>query len=45
MAQNKVGLDATMSSFDGAEIWELVGLFLLSQLTYFDDNAGFYTHD
>ena len=30
----------TMGSFDGAESCELVGLFLLSQLTHLDVNVG-----
>ena len=32
--------DLTMGSFDGAEICELVGLLLLSQLTHLDVNVG-----
>ena len=31
-----------MGSFDGAETCELVGLFLLSQLTHLDVNVGLY---
>ena len=34
-----------MGSFDGAETCELVGLFLLSELTHLDVNAGLYTGD
>ena len=37
--------DVTMGSFDGAETWELVGLFLLSQLTHLDVNVGLYRDD
>ena len=33
-------VDVKMSSFDGAETSELVGLFLLSQLTHLDVNDG-----
>ena len=34
-----------MGSFDGAETCELVGLFLLSQLTHLDVNVGLYRYD
>ena len=34
-----------MGSFDGAETCELVGLFLLSQLTHLDVNVGLYRDD
>ena len=37
--------DVTMRSFDGAETCELVGLFLLSQLTHLDVNVGLYRDD
>ena len=37
--------DVTTGSFDGAETCELVGLFLLSELTHLDVNAGLYTGD
>ena len=37
--------DVTMKSFDRAETCELVGLFLLSQLTHFDVNVGLYKDD
>ena len=37
--------DVTMGSFDGAETCELVGLFLLSQLTHLDVNVGCYRDD
>ena len=37
--------DVTMCSFDGAETCELVGLFLLSQLTHLDANVGLYRDD
>ena len=37
--------DLTMGSFDGAESCELVGLFLLPQLTHLDDNVGLYRDD
>ena len=31
-----------MGSYDGAETCELVGLFLLSQITHLDVNVGLY---
>ena len=34
-----------MGSFDGAETCELVGLFLLSQLTHLDFNVGLHRDD
>ena len=34
--------DVTKGSFDGTETCELVGLFLLSQLTHLDVNVGLY---
>ena len=37
--------EVTMRSFDGAETCELVGLFLLSQLTHLDVNVGIYSVD
>ena len=37
--------EVTMGSFDGAETCELVGLFLLSQLTHLDVNVGLYRED
>ena len=37
--------DVTMGSFDGAETCELVGLFLLSQITHLDVNVGLYRDD
>ena len=39
--------DVTMGSFDGAEICELVGLFILNKLatTYGKDNIGLYRDD
>ena len=37
--------DGTMGSFNGAETCELVGLFLLSQLTHLDVNVGLYRDD
>ena len=37
--------DATMGCFDGTEICDLVGLFLLSQLTHLDVNVGLYKDD
>ena len=37
--------DVTMGSFDGAETCELLGLFLLSQLTHLDVNVGLYRDD
>ena len=44
MAQNKVGLQRN-NHFDGAETCELLGLFLLSQLTHLDVNVGLYRDD
>ena len=35
-------VDVRMGSLDGAETCELVGLFLLSELTYLDVNVGLY---
>ena len=32
-------------SFDGAEVCELVGLYLLSQLQHLDMNVGLYRED
>ena len=37
--------DVTMGSFDGAEICDLVGLFILSQLQKLDLNIGLYRDD
>ena len=37
--------DVTMGSFDGAEVWELVGLYLLPQLQHLSINAGLYRDD
>ena len=37
--------DVTLGGFDGAETCELVGLFLLSQLTHLDVNVGLYRDD
>ena len=37
--------DVTMASFDGAEIAELVGLYLLSLLTNLGINVGLYRDD
>ena len=34
-----------MGSFDGAEVCELVGLYLLSQLQHLDMKVGFYRDD
>ena len=34
-----------MGSFDGAEVCELVGLYLLSQLQHLDMNVGLYRDD
>ena len=34
-----------MGNFDGAETCELVGLFLLPQLTHLDVNVGLYRDD
>ena len=45
MAQNKVGLLRNNGYFDGAGTCELVGLFLLSQLTHLDANVGLYRDD
>ena len=37
--------DVTMASYDGAEICELVGLYLLSQMQDRNINIGLYRHD
>ena len=37
--------DVTMGSFDGAEVCELVGLYLLSQLQHLAMNVGLYRDD
>ena len=37
--------DVTMGSFDGAETCELVGLFLLSQLSHLSVDVGLYRDD
>ena len=37
--------DVTMGSWDGAEVADLVGLFLLSQLTNLNLNVGLYRDD
>ena len=37
--------DVTMGSFDGAESCELIGLYMLSQLTHLDINIGLYRDD
>ena len=42
--QNK-NFDVTQGSYDGAEICELVGLFLLSQLAQLNINVGIYRDD
>ena len=39
MAQIRSDFDVPMSSFDGTETCELVGLLLLSQLTHLDVNV------
>ena len=39
------GFDFTMGSFGGAETCELVGMFLLSQLTHPEVNGGLYRDD
>ena len=37
--------DVTMGSYDGAETFELVGLYLLSQLQHININVGLYRDD
>ena len=37
--------DVTQGSYDGAEVCELVGLFLLSQLVHLNVNVGLYRDD
>ena len=37
--------DVTMGSYDGAEICELVGLYLLSQMQDLNRNIGLYRDD
>ena len=41
---NKV-FDVTMGSWDGAEVADLVGLYLLSQLTDLNLDLGLYRYD
>ena len=41
----RLDFDVTMDIFDGAETCELVGLFLLSQLTELDAKVGLYRGD
>ena len=41
-AKKSSDFDVTMGSFDGAEVCELVGLYLLSQLQHLDMNVGLY---
>ena len=45
--RNDPGFDVTMGSYDGAEVCELVGLFLLSKLTkrFSKSNIGLYRDD
>ena len=38
-------INVTMVSFDGAEVCELVGLYLLSLLQLLDMNVGLYRDD
>ena len=47
MPWRKIGsdFDVTIGSFDGAETCELVGLFLLSQVTHLDVNVRLYKDD
>ena len=44
-AKKSSDFDVTMGSFDGAEVCELVGLYLLSQLQHLDMNVGLYRDD
>ena len=44
-AKKSSDFDVTMGSFDGAEVCELVGLYLLSQLQHLDLNVGLYRDD
>ena len=40
MKKGKEPFDVTMGSFDGAEVCEIVGMFLLSKLSHIDLNIG-----
>ena len=44
-AKKSSDFDVTLGSFDGAEVCELVGLYLLSQLQHLDMKVGFYRDD
>ena len=44
-AKKSSDFDVTMGSFDGAEVCELVGLYLPSQLQHLDMNVGLYRDD
>ena len=44
-AKKASDFDVAMGSFDGAEVCELVGLYLLSQLQHLDMNVGLYRDD
>ena len=45
--QGNTTFDVTMGSYDGAEVYELVGLFSLKSLAleYENDNVGLYQDD
>ena len=45
MGKTTSAFDVTMGSYDGAEICELVGLYLLSQLQNLNINVGLYRDD
>ena len=45
MDKKSSDFDVTMGSFDGAEVCELVGLYLLSQLQHLAMNVGLYRDD
>ena len=44
-AKKSSDFDLTMGSFDGAEVCELVGLYLLSRLQHLAMNVGLYRDD
>ena len=45
MVKKSSGFDVTMGIFDGAEVCELVGLYLLSQLQHLAMNVGLCRDD
>ena len=45
MKKGEESFDVTMGSWDGAEVCELCGIFLLSKLSHIDINIGLYRDD